>query len=268
MTSIKNFMTPLYAHSLSWKTNHMLLGVYFALYDALIDDEEDVRDQASAVVSSLLSDSSVPGNSGKSISLSLSPLAANLRLLQFIVLEYETQPPLWAEVVNRTTGAYLPATISPSEAPALQLHPAKASLKEAMRPDNALFAEEKQNLFVDDVKEAELWARALQDIYPTIDLRTKQTLENWTFAGISALASTAQGQIDGPLGWTSKPEVFTLGMRVILTAKVVLRDPSVVVGGPSPAGKQCREALTSFLTVGMETLVHELWLRGIRQALG
>ena len=268
VASIKNFTIVLRAHGSICKTSSELLGVYLTLYDALIDDDEEVRDKASEAVSSLLSFSPEAGDSGNITTLSLSPLAAALKLLQFLALEYNTSVNLWSEVVQRMTGPSLSATVLPAwgETPILQLRPVQALLREAMHTENAIFVEEKQNLFIDEVKETEMWAGVLADLHSKPKIESMSRLETWVLDGISALTALARGKVDGPLGWTSKPEVFTIGMRVILAAKVLLHGPTI--DDWSVGTEKCRDALKSFLKVGNERLLHGLWLCGINEALG
>ena len=243
-----------------------LLDVYFALYDALTDDDEDLRDHAAIVTSSLLSAHRPSKDPLEGENLSLCPLVASPQLLKFLIEEYSTTPRLWSEAVQRLTGACPSAMGLLSGAIVLRLLPVQGMLQEAMQTDSSLFVEEKQNLFIDDVKEAEMWASALRDLYPMLDLRIKSALEIWASEGIFALTAIARDHMDGALGWTSKPKVFTLGMRVLLTAKVVLHGADD--DGSSPIATTCREALKSFLAVGSEKLVHELWLSEIEEALG
>ncbi len=270
VASIKTFITVLQAHDSIPNTVPELLGVYLALYDALVDDDEDVRDQASVVVSSLLSVSRRYGDSKATTSPSLSSLAASPRLLLFLVREYNESVCLWSEAIQRLTGASLSVKNLPiKEPPTLQLRPVKVLLQEAMRTDNALFVEEKQNLFVDDVKEAEMWAGALADLNARPDAISKSALGTWTLDGISALTVTIRNNVDGPLGWTSKPEAFTIGIRVILAAKLLL-DGHEIVDSPARKERQekCRDSLSTFLDVGRENMVHDLWLQRIEEVIG
>ena len=133
-----------------------------------------------------------------------------------------------------------------------------------MPTDNALFVEEKRNLFIDEVKEAEAWAGGLADLHPRLDANFTSDLDTWIFEGISALATVARSRTDGPLGWTSKSEVFTIGMRVILAAGYVLRSDEKDGSGTR---KERRDALTAFGDVAKEHLVHELWLRELEEIL-
>ncbi|KAK5092851.1 hypothetical protein LTR16_007642, partial [Cryomyces antarcticus] len=83
---------------------------------------------------------------------------------------------------------------------------------------------------------------------------------------IATLTEAAQAEVDGALGWTSKPEVFALGMRVVYGADVLLdwtaRSKKVPV-----RGSETRRALREFADVGSGAGVHEMWLDQVEKTL-
>lgn len=89
---------------------------------------------------------------------------------------------------------------------------------------------------------------------------------NWTTDGLSVLAETAGKQVDGPLGWTSKPEVFAIGMRVILAARVVLS--LCDVGITEDVQKSCKKRLEELLEVGSQADLHGFWISEVEDILG
>ena len=66
--------------------------------------------------------------------------------------------------------------------------------------------------------------------------------------------------MDGPLGWTTKQEVFTLGIRVICAADVVLR-------WDDRNGADVRMALRKFADAGSESELNGLWSEKSEQVL-
>src|SRR5690606_17180072 len=94
---------------------------------------------------------------------------------------------------------------------------------EERKEDTALFSQEKQNLYKDDVMDTVFWANLLRSLssrpIPSVYV---SDLTAWVLDGLSVLTETAKNEVDGPLGWTNKAEVFTLGFRVICAADVVL----------------------------------------------
>ena len=100
---------------------------------------------------------------------------------------------------------------------------AVSTLERALQQDTALFVEERQNLYVDEVQEAEIWISVMTGAERTSLSRTVASkLEEWTLGGIELLTIHAQHHYDGPLGWSAKREVFVAGMRVLLAAELLV----------------------------------------------
>ena len=204
----------------------------------------------------LLSDPIASGGSFPTASLSLMPLAASSRLVAFLTEEYQTSKVLWEEAVRRVTGM----------ASMVHLRSARELLKKATTEDTALFAEEKQNLFVDPVSEAETWTKALTNMNSeAIDVELVPNLVVWVMEGLRCLLEHTEREIDGPLGWTSKPTVFELGSRIILTAEVLLH--LIEIGGWRANAASIRDTLDGLLKVGDKNELHGLWLQRIEDIL-
>lgn len=256
-----------------------LLGGYICLYDILFDDDEDVRDQGAVAASALLSvDSEIRGRNGSNTSLTSS--AASSKLLQYIVTEYNSSKVLWIDGVRRLTGEISLFRLGPVDVPSnlenpenpfekkctfknrirLGLRPVREMLQEARRQDTALFAEEKANLFVDPAEDAKNWADALAQLHPSVhDPDMVSEMAAWCAEGLAALIEIVESQEDGPLGWTSKPDVFALGMRILLMAKVQLH---------SLPSSTCLHLLGKLFRVGKQKLLHGLWLQRIQEIVG
>lgn len=279
-------MTILQSHGFqSWNTC-TLIGVYIVLYDLLLDDDEDVRDKAAAVASIFLSTST---NGAAIPNISLMPPAASLSLLQYMKTEFNESEFLFAEAAYRLTGACSLFKRGPLEiaTPGLNDHetnnsaektsdtermpfdfirPVREMVQEVRRQDNALFAEEKQNLFVDPVKEAENWALVLMN---SIQLEKVvsiiSAIENWTMEGLEVLVETANEK-DGPLGWTTKPDVFIVGMRILLAAKVQIHWLRAGLNRETFLNN-ILGLLRTLLDIGTEKLLNGIWLRQIEGIL-
>lgn len=217
-----------------------LFGVFLVLYDALLDDDEDVRDKAAATTSILH-----PKVTNNKPIISLSPSVAAQKLIQFLICEFGDSKILIAEATHRLIGpcslfklgpvrAAIPEELSRNnelaisevseidEVPFVSLRPFKEMLCEAAKQDDLLFVEERQNLFIDPVRESDNWAEVLMRAHPC--RRTGimiREFDTWILDGLTALIR-AIGVEDGPFGWTSKFDGFTLGVRIILAAKVQL----------------------------------------------
>jgi hypothetical protein len=129
------------------------------------------------------------------------------------------------------------------------------------KEDTALFAQEKQNLYKDDTLDAVVWSRVLLYLpASTIPSDLQEGLAKWVSDGLAVLTETAKEEVDGALGWSSKTEVFTLGMRVLLSAEVVMS-----WGGADRA--KTMSALRKFADQGKEAGVHGLWLEKVEGML-
>ena len=237
------------------------LQLILVLYDSLFDDDEDVRDSGAATVSKLLS--SITGQDGsKAVGIPLMVPAASHQLLRHLEDRYRTSSALWMEAVQRIIGTQQLLPDTPHKA-----HQSPRTLLAQLKPeDTALFVEEKQNLYIDEAKEAGTWLEVLLTMDRTaVEIETLRQLERWTFEGIDALTSVAGTEIDGPLGWTSKPEVYTLGVRILHAARALMRfskDESLRVDGNA-----LRARLDKMLVVGEESYLNGKWMRIIRKCL-
>lgn len=255
-----------------------LLGVYLALFDTLVDDDEDVRDQGAKTVSLLLSAVKSKRSPGSAISFSLSPPAAKRRLTRFLEKSYRKSKELWFEAVERLIGiqAVRSARIRKrSNDPAdfdeemfLQLRPVAELSIEARTTYVRVFVEEKQNLYIDSVREADEWATTMVQLDPDAwDPNTILVLESWTVEGLTYYIDTYEDHIDGALSPISKPEVYTLFMRVILSARVLMSRSAPASGKGKAKEDACKGLLEKLLELGKQRLLHDLLLDRIKWIL-
>ena len=260
--SIKCFLDSLLDSSED-ASSEALLGVYIALRDALVDDEEEVRDLAAKVVCKLLSRPSSASGEEKSQHISLSPAAARPKMTNFIKSQWSWSGKMCEEAVLRLVGVPFPQRIGSETASVASpscVRPFAVLLQQARMPDTVLFVEEKQNLYIDEVEEARSWANLLSESRSAgIATTAISTLSAWTMEGLALLAKTAAEEEDGPLGWTSKPEVYTLGMRVLLSAKVLMSHEVEF--------SKCRKLFEDILQNGIKRQLHELWIAEIYDVL-
>lgn len=252
----------------------------------LLDDDEDVRDQGAIAASTLISALESRIKTQNASNISLMPSAASSKLLQYIVTEYRDSKVLWIESVRRLAGAISLFRLGPVEVfpnpqnstdpvepftaknrRTLHLDSVRKMLKEARRQDTSLFVEEKANLFVDPVQEAKNWADALEKLCSSsLESDIISEFGAWSVEGLTALIEIAESQEDGPLGWTSKPDVFALGMRVILMAKVRIRCLSHQRS--EDQSSDCMRLLRKLFLSGKEKFLHGLWLQQIEEVIG
>ena len=255
MSSLKTFQTCLRPSTSEASRDPRLLDVYIALYDTLIDDDDEVREEGARIVSWTLSSPCSSSTAGPN--MSLSPIAATALLLQFLKEQYKDSIKLFDEGLSRL----LSQDRRKTGATRGHLIPVKSLLEVSMEEDNSLFIEEKQNLYMDEVQEVERWADLLCGLdSPTVHARVSLPfIGEWAFEGLEALKGGLEYNLDGFLGWTSNPQVFTLGMRVFLTLGVVIRHGYGANGNIS-------RALTELLALAEHQSLHCLWsqrLKGI-----
>jgi hypothetical protein len=226
-------------------TAPLILGLSLVLYDLLNDDDDEIRDIAARTTGKFLR---AQGFREKE---DVVPLLASHRLAQYLARTFTQSPDLSKEAVRRLTG-------TPSPAPFFST-PFAQTLAEQRKEDTALFATEKQNLYRDDTLDAVYWSRIL--IALPIRAPLLHNLNDWVLDALAVLTETAMEEEDGALGWTSKPEVFTLGIRVFCAAEVVLKWDT------GEARKEVLKALSHFADVGSEREVHGLWLDRIKRVL-
>ncbi|KAG6004881.1 hypothetical protein E4U21_000657 [Claviceps maximensis] len=211
--SLRSFFA---AHSPFHPQDHHLAAL-LALYDALNDDDDQVRDIASQAARSLL------------VSHALVPLEAANRLLHFLT-DHFSQSPLFQSIVADRLVGHQGGTHAPTTS---QLHiahtwePAKTQLERVMRFDDSLFAVEEQNLFVDEVRETKRWVDVFRDLEcghdaaADKDCTLTDKLVGWVRHGLVHLATLAKSNKDEPLGWASDPAVFAICTRLVCLSKVL-----------------------------------------------
>ncbi|KAL6716949.1 hypothetical protein ACLMJK_004862 [Lecanora helva] len=213
-----------------WQSFHHqdVLYVYVALYDTLTDDDEDVRDQGAAAVSRLLSSTDDCSSMNTTSNCPLSVPSAKDKLLGFLHDGYRSSSVMYSIAVEKLVGSHPSvidndATLVTEEMVAMELRPVTELITDARKPQFAVFVEEKQNLYIDNVEEAQLWAHMLINLEPcgwNADLSS--ALELWTDNGLLHLLEICKQESDQSLDLTSNPDVFSVFMRVILAAEVLI----------------------------------------------
>ncbi|KAJ4298165.1 hypothetical protein N0V90_006064 [Kalmusia sp. IMI 367209] len=233
-------------------TAPLLLGLSLVLYDLLNDDDDEIRDVAALATTSLLQ-----AHSTSSITPSV-PMLTSHRLAAFLVQHFSTSSALAKEALRRLTD-------TPVRAPLFST-PFAQSFALARKEDTTLFATEKQNLYMDPTLDAIFWSRVLGSLpVSSISETLRRSLVAWVEEALGALTETAKTERDGALGWASKSEVFTLGMRVVCAADVVLKWEGQA--GVSAEGRRVRTLLAEFKEVGTRSGAHGLWMGKVDSVL-
>ncbi|KAI0166428.1 hypothetical protein GGR57DRAFT_496690 [Xylariaceae sp. FL1272] len=200
-----------------------------ALYDALTDDDIEVREAAALALTPI-------------IGLALVPTEAAFRLLQWLFNHFSNVREFKLLVVERMIGHNFGASSFPgiftkgqeSGREGAQWTPAATQLEAAMRFDDSLFVIEEHNQYIDEVQEARRWASVFLPLFSVphdsslagtenTEDKAIDALATWTLAGIDALTSITSSKVgeDGPLGWSSKPQVFAICARIMICASVI-----------------------------------------------
>jgi hypothetical protein len=206
-------------------TRPIVLALALTLPTLLADDDDDIRALAAAATATLLRAAPVV------------PVLAAHALARHLRATFATSPLLRREAARRLTRPELPFA---------------RTLALARKEDAALFATEKQNLYLDAALDAVFWSRVLRASHRHARFAA---LTAWTLDALATLTETARSEVDGALGWAAKPDVFALGVRVICAAEVVVEDAGVLV------------ALRRFADACAEKEGHGLWLERVERVL-
>lgn len=259
--SLHSFSRSLRPAGGSPRADSSLLDIYLILYDMLNDDDEELRDIAASTASWVLSYSSVSPNAA----VALGPLNASALLANFILDQYADSVQLTRRVIRYLTGQE--PRISGSDD---QTHLIAVSdlLAEYCQDRTALFVEEKQNLFIDEVRELDVWSPALKQMkrnaYPETLVRQ---ISSWVSEGLDHLSGHIAQEQDGLLGWVSRPESFTLGVRLISISSALASPSFEAPELMDVEQQQLRKQLQSLLSVGKSAAVHNEWLVRIQSGL-
>lgn len=177
-----------------------------AVYNLTNDDDEDIRVLAAKAACNIIS-TLTPNKSCSS----LLPLAASTRLAKAMAHHFKTSEDFCVTAMQFLTP---------------RNEDVAAVLREARTQTPSLFMQEKQNLFVDEAREARLWSHVLITL-SSCAFSAKQVRELNLFVqeGLDTLLTTdddAPAAANGPLGWKRRSRVFVLGLRVVYAAEVLL----------------------------------------------
>ncbi|PYH62216.1 THADA/TRM732 family protein [Aspergillus niger CBS 101883] len=244
------------------RTDSVLLEIYLVLYDMLNDDDEELRDLAASTASWVLSCSSVSPTKA----VALSPLNASELLSKFIAENYAS-----SRLLCQRTMAYIA-----DQEPRLSCATPKfisflGRLSELRKESTILFEEEKQNLFIDEVREVDVWSARLRQLSESsYNEDSLNALFSWASNGLSSLGEilAKEAEKDGLLGWASKPETFTLGVRLFSVAGAVISKDSAAsrLLGQGQV-EVLKEKLQALLASGEASLLHDDWVSRIQDVL-
>jgi hypothetical protein len=235
------------------------------LYDALTDDDVDVREAAAEAAIPILG-------------LSLIPIEAGARLLRWLAVCFGHEPNFLTHIAGRMVGHNFSSTSfsitriterGTAETDGLDWVSAEIQLEDAMRFDDSLFVIEEHNQYIDEVREARRWT----DVFLSLaSVRSKdarvnanKALAKWTIAGLHTITRIAQSEStatgDGPLGWASKPQVFAICARVLICASALVKLQNAQSHIQSQRG-EAKEEIEEKLYVGVTEELRRFWELG------
>jgi hypothetical protein len=247
-----------------------LIQSLLALYDVLNDDDEEVRIIAASTVSSILN-------------TSLAPPAASEKFMSWLAKNCNTSPLFAWTILYRLTGSTTMACYQdPLQASFIS---ARKQFDLALRDDDALFAEEEQNLFIDKVQDMKLWSKLVKSILPKafagngLNCKTPECsiileFARWIVDATQVLVASMSK--DGPLGWTSKTHAYELVFRVLRCSNVLLEYHSENFSNLSSARPEDQEFLRlavedircALRTVGEEVANKDIHLELVQELKG
>ncbi|KAF2734774.1 HEAT repeat protein-like protein [Polyplosphaeria fusca] len=238
----------IWSGSSSKLTAPIVLGLSLVVYDLLNDDDDEIRHTAAIVASNLFQSHGFPTATKSAV-----PLVTVQRLAKFLISTFTESSDLFNVALRRLGGAPTGGGLFDKGF--------TDALAEARREDTALFVQEKQNLFRDDTLDMVFWAHILRSLsWRATCPKVITKITAWLLDGLNTLTLTSKNELDGPLGWTSKPEVFTLVMRVICVAEVVMR------WNTAEAWK-VRKGLRELSDIGVNSDLHPLLLQRLERVL-
>lgn len=195
------------------------LDIGCVLYDLLNDDDEDIR-SLSMNVTAWMCNSPIPVVGTVQI---LSAPASREKLRKQLSQHYGGCEDLLFECLRRLFG--LKMTVSRLRLKALiRYHLESSSVKEAIdgivAASTDLFAEEKQNLYIDEVAEIRGWARVICALPVKMPSRVKSAIVAWVIQGLGRLVDLLQNS-KGNITIGYSVDLDVLLIRVITIARVV-----------------------------------------------
>ena len=152
-----------------------------------------------------------------------SPLAASESLASYLGYHFQNERGFlhaaWKRIWFSSTSTQMRGRVEQE----IKSCSVKNMLESLQRKSNVLFEEEGQNLYVDNIREVEIWSRVLKST-KALEEDSLCSLGDWVLTGLRDLIGylNDEADFDGPLGRTSEPEVLTLFVRVIELGGVLL----------------------------------------------
>ncbi|KAM0701622.1 hypothetical protein Q7P35_010530 [Cladosporium inversicolor] len=233
--------------------DRLLRTLCLSVYDLLNDDDEEIRIEAANSAYKILSVDLANAASGPTV-----PLVATQQLAELLTRRWPDNEDLFETAVARAFGV--------SKRGAKSVEQQLQSLEKA---EYALFAEEKQNLYIDDVRETRIWAKVAMHVSASaLQEDLLSDLTKWTVDGLAALIDNLKYSADGPLGWSSDETAFLLGLQVMHAAEVLLVLVGRGGGSPVDLALVLKDGLVGFVEAARALGGDSSWVREGERVLG
>lgn len=193
-----------------------------AVLTALSDDDEEIRELAAKVVAKITGEDVIPE---AAVPILCKWMQDRYTKQDGPDPQYEPHPDWHRRFYDAfVSGLRNPRTRRPVKPTKERLGEplVEEEMAEAMKEDNALFVEESQNLYIDEVQEIRKWLSFLTNDKDFALIIPMHEVMEGTQSNLRKFRKYVH-QYDGPFGWSSKPEVFGILMKVILAAQTFNR---------------------------------------------
>lgn len=224
------------------------LDLLLVLYDLSNDDDEDVRAIAAHAASNLLQ---ATGRHGCSKHLRPCALAAREQVLELICWRFGSERALAFVAVMRVIEVkHVVGSRTDSLKESCMKDSISIRLSKITDTANDLFAEEKQNLYVDELREIDAWSSVLGKVGPRmLEDQDMSSLHAWIQEGLTCLIRLLRPQYDvsqtrqlengtemslgrytlvtgSPFGTTYHPDILVIFVEVLTMARLLMRELS------------------------------------------
>ena len=245
------------------RKKHALCSI---MYNFLIDDDEEIRDIAASTVSFIL------GSGAAGVQLQLCPLTACHKFSGYIEEAFKSHTEFHIAALSRIMFPILMEfdDLEDGFANLAFRYSVKNQLALACHESHDLFQEERQNLYVDEIREIDIWYSALGKVSHTwLDDDVRFLVGDWALEGLRELTSALSSLCSGPFGVLSKLEFVVLFWRVIRLAELSLRwDYNCSWGIKSPKESSYLMEMARLLSVAREYQVHPQALQALEDSVG
>lgn len=203
------------------------ISILCILYDLLNDDDEEIRNRASDVVRCFRTSPAV-----QEVALACCPIVSRHLLVDYILAQPSGEDALHSQAVGRLLGVKAEAINPVARIIAFCEENSVRDTMDSIRVGmDDLFAEEKQNLYIDDMAEIRLWARIAVATERQGRDRLLTSLERWIRDGLQHISDLLIGSrlnsTTHSNGWIFEPQAELSIVRAIVLGRVLAAGPVV-----------------------------------------